>query len=297
MTDQRHDSVAPPPPPAPVLPPPPVVSPFPATTLASPPGVPAFHPRGMLLAKAFVGPLKRATWIAGIGAVVIDLLLTTALGEGFSLLLAPVVAALGATAGVALAALTMPPGSRRAFESFAWLGGREMRRFEERTGTKVPTDPGAVERWLQDNPRSSATAWGRLELLAMLGRTDEAAAEQALIAPPTTDAEVVEQAIARQYTAFIATGTADESELDALQGRLPPETDLGLEILVARSIGEARNRLAHGRDGWRDPLLAVRSRLGWAATRTVVRDLWSKIAIAVFFISLAIGVVIATWPL
>ena len=29
---------------------------------------------------------------------------------------------------------------------------------------------------------------------------------------------------------------------------------------------------------------------------TIVRDLWSKIAILMFFVALAIGLVAATWP-
>jgi hypothetical protein len=111
--------------------------------------------------------------------------------------------------------------------------------------------------------------------------------------PPATDAEAVEQAFSRRFTAFIATGTADESELDALQARIPPDTELGLELLVGRSVGEARNRLAQGRDDWRDPLLAVRPRLGSAATMTVARDLWSKIALLMFGLALIIGMLVA----
>jgi hypothetical protein len=295
MTDQPHDSVAPPPPPPPVLPRPPAPATF-AASMPGPPGPPAFHPRGTLVATALGGPLKRASWVAGISASLLVLLLSTVVDGQSSILVVPVAAAIAAITGAILAAATMPPKSRRAFETFAWLGRREMTRFAGRTGTPVPTDPAAVERWLQDNPFTSATAFGRLELLAMLGRTDEAAAEQALMPPPTTDAELVEQALARRFTLFIATGTADESELDALEARLPPETELGLELLVARAIGESRSRLAAGRDDWRDPLLAVRPRLGWAATMTTVRDLWSKIAILMFFVALAIGLVTVMWP-
>jgi hypothetical protein len=295
MTDQPHDSVAPPPPPPPVLPRPPAPATF-AASMPGPPGPPAFHPRGTLVATALGGPLKRASWVAGISASLLVLLLPTVVDGQSSILVVPVAAAIAAITGAILAAVTMPPKSRRAFETFAWLGRREMTRFAGRTRTPVPTDPAAVERWLQDNPFTSATAFGRLELLAMLGRTDEAAAEQALMPPPTTDAELVEQALARRFTLFIATGTADESELDALEARLPPETELGLELLVARAIGESRSRLAAGRDDWRDPLLAVRPRLGWAATMTTVRDLWSKIAILLFFVALAIGLVTVMWP-
>jgi hypothetical protein len=256
MTDQPHDSVAPPPPPPPVLPRPPAPATF-AASMPGPPGPPAFHPRGTLVATALGGPLKRASWVAGISASLLVLLLPTVVDGQSSILVVPVAAAIAAITGAILAAVTMPPKSRRAFETFAWLGRREMTRFAGRTRTPVPTDPAAVERWLQDNPFTSATAFGRLELLAMLGRTDEAAAEQALMPPPTTDAELVEQALARRFTLFIATGTADESELDAL---------------------------------------AVRPRLGWAATMTTVRDLWSKIAILMFFVALAIGLVTVMWP-
>jgi hypothetical protein len=258
--------------------------------------MPAFHPRGLLVATALGGPLNRANWVAGIGAVLLTIVLSAVLDGGDAILLVPFIAAVAAIAGTTLAAVTMPPRSRRAFETFAWLGSREIRRFQARTGTKVPTDPAAAQRWLEANPRSSATAYGRLELLAMLGRTDEAAAEQAMLPPPTTDGDAVEQALARRFTAFIATGTADESELDALEARIGPETGLGLELRVARAIGEARSRLAQARDDWRDPLLAVRPRLGWEATGTVVRDLWSKLASLLFFVCLAVGLLGSLWP-
>ncbi len=296
MTDQRHDNLAPPPPPEPVLPPPPGPAPLPITTLASPPGRPAVAPRGMHGASALGGPLTRASRVAGLAAPGLIIVLAWVLGPRLSVLLVPVVSAVAAVAGTALAAVTMPPRSRRAFEAFGWLGSREMRRFRDRTGSAVPTDPAAVQRWLTENPRSSATAYGRLELLAMLGRTDEAAAEQALLPPPATDEDAVEQALARRFTAFIATGTTDETELDALQARIRPDSELGLELLVARAIGEGRSRLAQGREDWRDPLLAVRPRLGWDATMTIVRDLWSKIAVLMFMIGLGIGLLVSLWP-
>ena len=233
------------------------------------------------MAKALGGPITRAGWIAGISAAVLVLPLSGSLADRSSMLGVPVIAAIASILGVGIGALTMPPRSRRAFETFAWLGGREMRRFVARTGTKVPTTPEAVERWLDDNPRSSATAFGRLELLAMLGRTDEAVAEQAL---------------ARRFTAFIATGTADEAELDALGARLPPDTGLGLELLVARAIYDGRLRLAHGRDDWREPLLGVRHRLGWEATMTTIRDLWSKMAMLMFAVALGIAWLTTLWP-
>jgi hypothetical protein len=283
MTDQRDDG-APPPPPS-----------YPPTTLASPPGIPAFHPRGLLVAGGLGGPLQRATWVSGIVSIVATLVLVTALGDRYSVVLAPVVAVIATALGVGLAFLTMPRRSRRAFETFAWLGRREIDRFRERTGSSVPTDPAGVERWLIDNPRSSATAFPRLELLAILGRTDEAFGEQALMPPPTTDAEAVEHALARRFTAFIATGQPDESELDALEARLPAHSDAGLELAAARAIGEARMRRAAGREDWRDPMLAVRPRLGRAATMTMVRDVWWKLALTELILSLAVGLLLAIW--
>ncbi len=295
MTDQPHDSVAPPPPPSPVLPPPPAPT-FPATTLASPPGMPAFHPRGVLFVNAFSKALTRASWVAGIASALIVIVLIAILGERYTLLLPPVVAAIGAVVGVTLAALTMPRRTRQSFEAFGWLGSREIRRFRARTASSPPTTPAAVQQWLALNPRSPATALARLELLAMLGRTDEAAAEQALLPAPTTDEDAVEQALARQFTAFIATGSLDSSELDTLQERLPRDTELRLELLVARAIAQARARLAQGSDDWRDPLLAVRPRLGSDATMTMIRDLWWKIALLMFGVGMAVALLSLLWP-
>ena len=155
----------------------------------------------------------------------------------------------------------------------------------------MPTNPAAVQQWLIENRRSSATAWARLELLAVLGRTDEAAAEQALLPPPTSDEDVVEHALARRFTAFIATGTLDDRELDELAPRLRPGSDVAMELEVAKAIGQARARIAANRDDWRDPLLEVRPRLGREATMTVTRDLWVKIWATVFLVGMAITVI------
>jgi hypothetical protein len=187
-----------------------------------------------------------------------------------------------------LGVLLVPPASRRAYESFAWLGRREMNRFKARTGTRVPTNPAAIQRWLTDNPRSPATAWARLELLSVLGRTDESMAEQAMLPAPASDEDAVEHALSRRLTTFIATGTLDDREVDELAGRLPPTSEAALELAVARAIGVTRLRIATGREDWRDPLLEVRPRLGRAATMTVVRDLWLKIWATVFLVGIAI---------
>ncbi|HET7829388.1 MAG TPA: hypothetical protein VFL03_07505 [Candidatus Limnocylindrales bacterium] len=245
----------------------------------------------MLLAGALGGPLNRVTWIAAIVGTVLLLLTLTLAGEALPLVLVPLVPAVTSAIGVAVGVLLIPRASRRAFESFAWLGRREMVRFRERTGSSVPTDPAAIQQWLIDNPRSSATAWARLELLAVLGRTDEAAAEQAMMPPPTSDEEIVEHALARRFTTFIATGVVDDRELDEVAPRLRPGSDIELELEVSRAIGHARAMIAAGRDDWREPLLAVRPRLGWAPVRTVTRDLWVKIWAMVFFVGLAIAAI------
>jgi hypothetical protein len=269
--------------------PPTAPGPLPATTLASPPGLPAFHPRAMLVAGALGGPLNRVTWIAAIVGTLLLLVTLTLAGDALPLLLVPVVPAVTSLIGVAVGVLVIPRTSRRAFETFAWLGRREMNRFRERTGSTVPSDPAAVQRWLLDNPRSSATAWARLELLAVLGRTDEAAAEEAMMPPPTSDEAAVEHALARRFTTFIATGLVDDRELDELVPRLRPGSGVELELAVARAIGHARAMIAAGRDDWRNPLLEVRPRLGWAPVRTVTRDLWVKIWAMSFFVGLAIA--------
>jgi hypothetical protein len=245
----------------------------------------------MLMANTLSGPLNRVVWVAGILGTVLLLLTLSFTGDHVPVVVLPLIAATTALIGVVVGVLFVPAASRRAFEAFAWLGRREMNRFRERTGSKVPTNPAAVQRWLADNPRSSATAWARLELLAILGRTDEAAAEQALLPPPKSDADAVEQALARRFTTFIATGTLDEREMDELAARLPPDSDTARELAVARAIGVARLRIAAGRDDWRDPLLAVRPQLGFAPTRIVTRDLWLRIWWTTFVVGLLICVI------
>src|SRR4051794_1027119 len=122
MTDQQQDSHAtPPPPPAP--------GGLPATTLASPPGLPAFHPRAMLVAGRLGGPINRVVWVASIVGTLLLLVALAAAADRLPLAVIPLVPALTAAIGVVVGVLLVPSASRRAFESFAWLGRREMNRF------------------------------------------------------------------------------------------------------------------------------------------------------------------------
>ena len=105
MTEPRPN-VAPPPPPSPAAGPPPaphVAAPPPApqpalppTTLASPPGMPAFHPRAMLVASALGGPLNRVTWVAAIVGIVLLLVALTFVGDRPPLLVVPLLPAVTA---------------------------------------------------------------------------------------------------------------------------------------------------------------------------------------------------------
>ena len=265
MTDQPHDSVAPPPPPRRSCrrrPPRSVRRPSPATTLASPPGMPAFHPRGILVANALARPLNRASWVAGITAALFVLVLVALLGACASTLLLP--ALRGDRRGRrrhARGVATMPVevAARLRDLRLARVAGDRAASRRGPARRSPPSRRGAAV--AGGNPRSSATASGRLELLAMLGRTDEAAAEQALLPPPATDAEAVEQALAR-FTCVHRDRHGRRLGARRPRGRLPRDTRAGLELLVGRAISEARGRLAQGGDDWRDPLLAVRPRWG-----------------------------------
>src|SRR5690349_17629928 len=125
MSEQRPDTLAPPPPPSPLAGPPPAPVARPPTTFASPAGLPAFHPRAMLVAGALGGPLKRVMWIAGILGTVLLLAALTLVGNEVPLVFLPAVPAVTSLIGVVVGVLLIPPASRRAFEAFGWLGRRE----------------------------------------------------------------------------------------------------------------------------------------------------------------------------
>jgi hypothetical protein len=247
----------------------------------------------MLIASAIGQPITRGVPRGLLAAAVAGVLVALAV-PGASLLATLLLAgAAAAGAGTAVAILLVPRDVRSAFEAFSWLGRRELRRFTARTGAQAPRAPLEASGWLESTPRSPANATARIELLAMLGRFGDAQRELDLLAPPATDADRVEQAGLRAFVAFIATGDADQAELDELVATLDPGSGEGLEAAVSRATGEARATLDRGVGDWTAPLVAVRPRLGRDAFMGTFRDTWLRVTVASWVIGTLTGA--AAW--
>lgn len=257
---------------------------------------PSFQPRGLLLSAALGGPLRRAITtgsIAGAVAAGIGVPAATIAAHGLGVVAAVAVgAALSAGVGLAVAFVALPATIRRAHEGFAWLGRRELDRMQQRTGLRVVATPADATRWLVADRGTPATAVNRAEVLAMLGRFDEARAELARLPEPTSDLDAVEHALNRAFVPFLETGAVPPEEASVLADlarRLDPRSEAGLEVAVGLAVAEARRRRDAGRADWAEPLLDVRPRLGPAATRTMVRDTWSRAALTFAIVGGAIG--------
>jgi hypothetical protein len=259
----------------------------------------AFHARGMLVAGALGRPMRRATWAGSIVAGILAVVLATLFAErGLPGILAA--AGLATLAGMLAAYLALPARTRRAFETFAWLGRRELDRIREQTGAAFTgTTPDAATRWLADNPVSPVTALARLEVLAALGRFDEAEAEAARLPAPRDDIEAVGQVLNRIQVRFVADRPPDpavHAEVVALQARLNPASEAAAELRVGLAVATARERLAAGRPDWDEALLEVRPTLGSAPSQVLVRDVWTKLALSMFLVALAVTLLLGLLP-
>lgn len=240
------------------------------------PTPPTFVPRGLLMASAFGGALGRSISVGLIGAAVAGAFVGLAAPGGFFVWAVILAGAAAVIAGSGVAILVVPRRLRLAYEAYAWLGRRELDRFQARTASSAPSDPAAAVAWLDEHVRSATTAAARIELLTMLGRYPEAEAEYVLLAPPADDDERVERAGLRTFLTFAATGELEQGDLEALVTRLDPRSGVGLEAATLLALGEARLRRDRDDPAWPEPLVAVRRRLGSAAFAVTVRDTWSR---------------------
>ena len=245
-----------------------------------------FPDRSVAMIRAF-SLLERALLICAAVAVVIAVLVTPFVAD--RLPAAQVgVAAVGALLGVAAAYLSVPTGIRRAFEAYSWLGRTEMDRFAERTGTTVPTKSADIERWLASTPATPATRMGRIEVLAFIGRYEEAGAELADV-QPTTPAERFEAASLRQYIDWLATGQNDTTDLSFAAAELPRGSLERRMADVNLALADARVRWMARDPAWSQSLQAVRPSLGRDASIVVLRDTWSKFAGIAFVAALVVS--------
>ena len=253
----------------------------------------ALPERSVAVARAFAPPLNRAVLVGGAAtALLVSALTFLGVVDRTAPSLGPLVlAALAALVGVAIDIGALPHRIRRAFEAYSWLGHAEVAQFRARTGSRVPTKRAAMLDWLAATPSTPTMRLPRIELLAFVGRYDEARAELAQAA--ATDASTkpdaaFELASLEQYIDWIEHGSTDLSALREAAGRLPADSQSRLAAEVTIAIAAAR-LLAHQADpGWTAPLEAVRPKLGWAPWRATLRDTWWSIWLVYLFLAMLV---------
>lgn len=249
----------------------------------------AFPDRSVAMVRAFSPALERGILINGAIAVVVAILGTPLIADRLPFPIGSgLVAAVGALIGSGAAYASVPAHLRNAFEAYSWLGRTEMDRFHKRTGGPVPTKPDDIERWLASTPTTPATQTSRIEVLAFVGRHEEARAELAALQPRTRE-DAFEAASLRQYITWLETGESDTADLRAATAALAVGS-------LARRMADVNLALADARVGFveRDPtwstaLQHVRPSLGRAATMVVVRDTWLKLAGISFALAAAVS--------
>jgi hypothetical protein len=200
-------------------------------------------------------------------------------------LVAPV---LGVVVGIAM----LPSTMRRAFESFSWLGHRDVARFRAATGSRTPANAVEVGEWLRTWPPGSLPAWIRAELLISIGRVEEALAELDAQRVPVSELDRLQDVATRGFAELVATGTLDTAAFAAALAPFGPPSPFALEASVIEALTLTRLRLASSTADPLEPLVRVRPRLGWEATSIVLRDTWLPFATSLAMFGFTAGIVL-----
>lgn len=200
------------------------------------------HQRVMRLANGVGGPFaavgQRMT-LAFVAATIGTLIVAAATGDLFLMGCAGLVLwALGAV-GAWL------PFSDAAFRAAAELyfdhNCHEAAEWKRDTGTSMPRGRRAMERWVEEHPKSSA----RASLLLILGRVSEA--DRAIAARrPTTDVEAFELELLRQTRALLVGDSADTERLHAMWTSIPDPRERR-HRRQCLALLDAQVAVAHGR--------------------------------------------------
>jgi hypothetical protein len=226
----------------------------------SPPGRPGSRRAGSLTAAV----MRRGRYgIIGPGFVLSLLVVTgvTVFGRALPLGVQVVLVAAGVLLATELELHAMPIDARRSIEAYHWIGQSAIRRLERVSGRKMPRSKPAMARWLAE-PETPMDIAFRPELLAFIGRADEARAVLARV-PADTPVDRFHRAVAAW-------------ELDWRQAREPEPVDFPALIDAIGPEGEPERLLAEGLDAWRrsevalaaldarwyTPLVDFRARLG-----------------------------------
>src|SRR3954469_5366468 len=209
----------------------------------------AFHPRALLLVEAFASPIHRASVVGSVAGIVAGAVVMYGLEAAWWPVAAVLAIAANVGVGLPVAIVVLPTRVRRAFETFSWLGAREVDRLEDQTGSKFPGTAADVVAWLDANPVAPITREARVSMLISLGRVREARAELAdLMALPTSTPELARlgEAGSRADAEIVETGGYDVAAFEEALRTIPPGSDLALEAEAVRAVTDARVRLGRG---------------------------------------------------
>ena len=245
--------------------------------------------RSTAMLRGFGRALDRASLAGGGMAAATSAIITVALTSSPPSWLGTIAGTVvGTLAGLAVARLLLPTSLLRAFEAFSWLGRAEMDRFEARTGGKVPVRRPDQERWLDEHASMSVARLERIEILAFLGRLDEARAELDEVVAGGPDA-AFERASLDQYIGWLTDG---DSRLEGFRAAV---ADLRLDGHHRRTadvniaLAHARERFMRDDPAWSRPLEEVRPSLERAPARVVLRDTWRPLTITYLIVAVVVA--------
>ena len=247
----------------------------------------AFPERSTAIARAFSPVLQRSSVAGALVAATVAsawVWVRQELGPIPEPLVAAPVAGAVATA---VAFLLVPRRVHRAFEAYSWLGRLELDRFGERIGRPAPTSAGQIDAWLAAHPPTPTVLLPRVELLAFVGRYEDARRELAIVEP--TSETAFERASLIQYIDWLETGAPGLDALRRAAGAVDKKSEARRVADVTVALAEARERVLREDPEWFAPLEAVRSRLGLAPRRVVMRDTWSKAGVAFTLVGFIAG--------
>lgn len=155
--------------------------------------------------------------------------------------------------------LVQPAGVRRASDVMTWLNGWETERWQTELGSRLTSLPRATPAVVDTLPDTMGLRPLRVELLAAIGRLDEAR-ERLVLLPTDTPWQRFEHAALAEWVAWWAGEPGDREAMRAAV----PEIEDAERRLAARAMlaaADARRAATSGGDAI-GPLSALRDDLG-----------------------------------
>jgi len=184
--------------------------------------------------------------------------------------------------------LSFPVEARAAWTGFAYVGHIEQERWRAATGTEPPHSDKMFRQWLSDNVERPETRWAHAELLAVVGRLEEARTMATRI-EADTPAEAFDRDSMLTYIDWIDGQQVDlEERIRLAETICAPGSPVRLFARGAATLALARERAAtHG--DWMTPLKDFArdtGNRGWGYFR---QDTRRRRMTATFWLGLLVG--------